>query len=372
VLHELSGELRAAPQGQATGIDWGSAEALAFGSLLLEGRTIRLTGQDVERGTFSHRHAVLHDYRTSAPFIPLNALPDDDETRLIIRNSLLSEAAVLGFEYGYSTVDPDRLTIWEAQYGDFANGAQVIIDQFISSAETKWGRASGLVMLLPHGYEGQGPEHSSARIERYLQLSAGDNIQVCNPTTAAQYFHALRRQLHRPFRKPLVLLSPKFLLRYPGAASALGDLESGTFGTALDDPRAARGALDPAGVRRLLLCSGKVYYTLEEAREEHAFDDVAIVRLEQLHPFPFEALGEVLGRYGTKDVVWVQEEPWNQGAWFFVQDRIRRILPSGAALRYVGRHEAASPATGSFRLHGEEEAEFVREAFARGRLVRRS
>jgi 2-oxoglutarate dehydrogenase E1 component len=352
------------------GIDWGAAEALAFGTLLLEGHIIRLTGQDVERGTFSHRHAVLHDYRTSAPFIPLNTLRDD-EARLFIRNSLLSEAAVLGFEYGYSTVDPKRLAIWEAQFGDFSNSAQVIIDQFISSAETKWGRASGLVMLLPHGYEGQGPEHSSARLERFLQLCAEDNLQVCNLSTAAQYFHALRRQLHRPFRKPLILMAPKALLRHPAAAARLEELEEGTFRTALDDPLAASGALDPARVRRVLLCSGKVYYTLDETRAEHAFDDVAIVRLEQLHPFPFEELGALLARYETDDVVWVQEEPWNQGAWFYVQDRIRRVLKPGAELRYVGRYEAASTATGSFRVHTEQENELVRESFAPGRMVPR-
>jgi 2-oxoglutarate dehydrogenase E1 component len=352
------------------GIDWGAAEALAFGTLLLEGHIIRFTGQDVERGTFSHRHAVLHDYRTSAPFIPLNTLRDD-EARLFIRNSLLSEAAVLGFEYGYSTVDPKRLAIWEAQFGDFSNSAQVIIDQFISSAETKWGRASGLVMLLPHGYEGQGPEHSSARLERFLQLCAEDNLQVCNLSTAAQYFHALRRQLHRPFRKPLILMAPKLLLRHPAAAARLEELEEGTFRTALDDPLAASGALDPARVRRVLLCSGKVYYTLDETRAEHAFDDVAIVRLEQLHPFPFEELGALLARYETDDVVWVQEEPWNQGAWFYVQDRIRRVLKPGAELRYVGRYEAASTATGSFRVHTEQENELVRESFAPGRMVPR-
>jgi len=354
------------------GIDWGAAEALAFGTLLLEGHIIRLTGQDVERGTFSHRHAVLHDYRSSAPFIPLNTLRDEGEARLFIRNSLLSEAAVLGFEYGYSTVDPKRLAIWEAQFGDFANSAQVIIDQFISSAETKWGRASGLVMLLPHGYEGQGPEHSSARLERFLQLCAEDNLQVCNLSTAAQYFHALRRQLHRPFRKPLIVMAPKLLLRHPAAAGRLEDLVEGTFRTALDDPRAASGALDPERVRRVLLCSGKVYYTLEETRVEHAFDDVAILRLEQLHPFPFEELGALLARYGTDDIVWVQEEPWNQGAWFYVQDRIRRVLKPGAELRYVGRNEAASTATGSFRVHTEQENELVRESFAPGRRLLRS
>jgi 2-oxoglutarate dehydrogenase E1 component len=324
------------------GIDWGGAEALAFGSLLLEGHTVRLTGQDVERGTFSHRHALLRDYQTSGYFVPLNSLRESGETRLIIRNSMLSEAAVLGFEYGYSTVDPERLTVWEAQYGDFANGAQVIIDQFISSAEKKWGRASGLVILLPHGFEGQGPEHSSARLERFLQLCAEDNFQVCNLSTAAQYFHALRRQIHRPFRKPLVVMSPKSLLRHPATAATLEELESGAFRTVLDDPRVQSGSLEPERVRRLLLCSGKVYYTLDGVREESAFDDVAIVRLEQLHPFPFEA----------------------------VEDRLARVLGEGRRVRYVGRSESASPATGSFRLHGEEEAAFLREAFARGRRPR--
>jgi 2-oxoglutarate dehydrogenase E1 component len=353
------------------GIDWATGEVLALGSLLLEGHTIRLTGQDVERATFGQRNAVLRDFESGERFVPLNALRKDDRTRLIIRNSMLSEAAALGFEYGYSTVDPQRLTIWEAQFGDFANGAQVIIDQFISSAETKWARSSSLVMLLPHGYEGQGPEHSSARLERFLQLCAQDNMQVCNLTTPAQYFHALRRQLHRPFRKPLILMTPKSLLRHPRAVSTREQLERGSFETVIDDPRVLAGELDRAALRRVLVCSGKVYYTLGEAREEHAFEDVAILRLEQLHPFPFEELGRILASYDVRDVAWVQEEPWNQGGWSFVQDRLRSCLPRGARLRYVGRPESSSPATGSFRRHSEEESTFVQEAFARGRLRRK-
>ena len=352
------------------GIDWGTAEALAFGSLLSEGVTIRLTGQDVERGTFGHRHAVAHDVEDGTPWIWLDEVATRD-ARLIIANSMLSEAAVLGFEYGYSTVDPTRLTIWEAQFGDFANGAQVIIDQFIASAETKWHRSSGLVMLLPHGYEGQGPEHSSARLERFLQLCAEDNLRVCNLTTAAQYFHALRRQICLSRRKPLVVMSPKSLLRYPGASSELDSFQQGTFEAILDDPRHAAHELTPEPLRRVLLCSGKVYYTLLDAALEHEFHDVAIVRVEQLHPFPFAELQELLGKYGVKDVVWVQEEPWNMGAWSYANDRIREVLPKGARLRYVGRREAASPAAGSYQLHQEQEADFVREAFARRARRRR-
>ncbi|MEE2702645.1 MAG: 2-oxoglutarate dehydrogenase E1 component [Myxococcota bacterium] len=351
-------------------IDWGTAEALAFASLLAEGITIRLTGQDVERGTFGHRHAVAHDVKTGDRWIWLDELASAD-ARLIIANSMLSEAAVLGFEYGYSTVDPTRLTVWEAQFGDFANSAQVIIDQFIASAETKWNRSSGLVMLLPHGYEGQGPEHSSARLERFLQLCAEDNLRVCNLTTAGQYFHALRRQICENRRTPLVLMSPKSLLRHPGAASNLDAFERGRFEEILDDPRRAAGGLHEQPLRRVLLCSGKVFYTLLEAAREHGFDDVAIVRVEQIHPFPFSALREMLGQYDLRDFVWVQEEPWNMGAWSFVQDRIRSVLPKGGRLRYAGRHEAASPAAGSYRIHQEQEVEFVREAFARRARRRR-
>ncbi len=344
-------------------LDWGTAESLALGTLLQEGVTVRLTGQDSERGTFGHRHAVLHDVENGARYTPLAKLAPEG-TRFIIANSLLSEAGVLGFEYGYSTVDPNRLAVWEGQFGDFANSAQVIIDQFIASGEKKWSRASGLVMLLPHGYEGKGPEHSSARLERFLQLCAEDNLQVCNLTTPAQYFHALRRQIRRGFRKPLIVMSPKSLLRHPKCVSALDTLVSGEFQTLIDDPAFGPGARDPKSARRVLLCCGKVYYTLLEAREDHGFDDVALVRVEQLHPFPFDALRDTLGRYATNEIVWVQEEPWNMGAWSYVSDRVTRVLPEGRSVRYVGRPESASPATGSYRLHEEEQAEFVREAFA--------
>ncbi len=352
-------------------IDWGTGEALAFGSLLGDGVTIRLTGQDAERGTFSHRHAVLHDVEDGSIYNPLDTLGGRN-ARFIICNSMLSEAAVLGFEYGYSWVDPSRLVVWEAQFGDFANSAQIIIDQFICSAEQKWNRSSGLVMLLPHGFEGQGPEHSSARLERFLQLCAEDNIQVCSFTTPAQYFHALRRQIKRNFRKPLVVMTPKSLLRHPSAVSEVSDFETGQFHEVLDDPRTIKGELDPESVRRVLICTGKVYYTLLAAKEDTAFDDVAIVRLEQIHPFPFDQLTEILEPYATKDFVWVQEEPWNQGAWSFVQQRLSQTLPKGARFRYVGRPESASPATGSYRKHEEEETDFVREAFARRARAKKS
>jgi 2-oxoglutarate dehydrogenase E1 component len=352
-------------------VDWGTAEALAIGSVLLEGITVRMTGQDVERGTFSHRHAVLHDAETGEKYNTLGALAGE-RARFIIANSMLSEAAALGFEYGYSLVDPNRLCLWEAQFGDFANGAQVVIDQFISCSEKKWARSSGLVMLLPHGYEGQGPEHSSARLERFLQLCAEDNLQVCNFTTPAQYFHALRRQVKRNFRKPLIVMTPKSLLRAPSAQSPIEDLGSGELQLAIDDPRVASGAVDPKSMRRVLICSGKVYYVLREAQEDTDFDDVAIVRLEQIHPFPFDELRAILGGYATRDVVWVQEEPWNMGAWSFVKDRLERTLPQGARLRYVGRRESASPATGSYKIHSEEQAEFIAEAFARRPRARAS
>ena len=362
IVRLMEQRARAIAEGRA--IDWGTAESLALGTMLLEGTTIRLTGQDAERGTFSSRHAVLHDVETGARTIPLDTLTSN-RSRLIIRNSNLSEAAVLGFEYGYSSVDPDRLTIWEAQFGDFSNTAQVIIDQFIASAETKWRRSSGLVMLLPHGYEGQGPEHSSARLERFLQLCAEDNIQVCNLTTPAQYFHALRRQIRRSYRKPLILMSPKSLLRHPQAVSSVEEFTQGAFHCAIDDPAFAAGERDRSQVRRVIVCSGKVYYTLLAAREDSDFSDVALVRLEQLHPFPFERLKDLLVAYPARDIVWCQEEPWNMGAWSYVQERMRRVLGPDVGLRYVGRREAASPGAGSYSIHDQEEAEFVREAFAR-------
>ena len=344
-------------------IDWGMAEALAFGSLLLEGARVRLSGQDTSRGTFSHRHAVLVDQESGEEYTPLNHIAEQ-QARIDIYDSLLSEAAVLGFEYGYSVADPGTLTLWEAQFGDFANGAQVIIDQFIGSAHVKWGRMSGLVMLLPHGYEGQGPEHSSARIERYLQICAEDSIQVVNCTTPAQYFHVLRRQMRRAYRAPLVIFTPKSLLRLPAAASSLDEFTRGHFQHVIDDDRVAR---DAQAVRRVLLCSGKVYYDLVNEREQRAKageSDVAILRLEQLYPWPSTRLGELIGRYpGTERIVWVQEEPANMGAWTFVRERIQDLLPEGAKLAYAGRVPSASTAVGSTRLHVLQQTALVEAAF---------
>jgi 2-oxoglutarate dehydrogenase E1 component len=343
------------------GIDWGCAETLAYASLLREGTPIRLTGQDTGRGTFSHRHAILYDNVNGAPYVPLNHL-QVEQAEIEVVNSMLSEAGVLGFEYGMSSADPRRLVIWEAQFGDFANGAQVIVDQFISSAESKWQRMSGLVMLLPHGYEGQGPEHSSARLERFLQLAADQNMQVVNLTTPAQFFHALRRQMHRPFRKPLVVMSPKSLLRHPSAVSTVADLADGKFQTVIGD------SLSPGSVQRLLLCSGKIYYALEKERAERDRDDVAIVRVEQLYPFPATELGEILRRYSSaKQIRWVQEEPKNQGAWQFVAPLLRAL--DSRDIGYVGRQEAASPATGSYKIHQAEEAAILDEALRRPRSV---
>jgi 2-oxoglutarate dehydrogenase E1 component len=363
-------EARAAMAREGGSLDWGAAEAYAIGSLVLEGTTVRMTGQDTGRGTFSHRHAVLHDVKTGERYVPLDNIREG-QGRFVILDSMLSEAAVLGFEFGFSSADPWKLVIWEAQFGDFANGAQVIIDQFIANSESKWQRMSGLVMLLPHGYEGQGPEHSSARLERYLQLCADDNLQVCNLTTPAQYFHALRRQMHRPFRKPLIVMSPKSLLRHKLAVSSPRELTEGAFQPVLDDiavgdaPEAGV-RIDPTRVTRLLLCSGKVYYALLEGRRERAIDETAIVRVEQLYPFAKQELEAIFARYPrAKQVFWVQEEPWNMGAWHFIYHRIRRILPTERTLSYVGRPEAASPATGSYKIHQAEEAELVNRAFAR-------
>jgi 2-oxoglutarate dehydrogenase E1 component len=363
-------EARAAMVREADGrIDWGCAEALAVGSLLLEGIPVRMTGQDTRRGTFSQRHAVLHDIETDAQWVPLNHIRAD-QAEFEILDSMLSENAVMGFELGLSFADPHQLICWEAQFGDFANGAQVIIDQFLASSESKWQRTSGLVLLLPHGYEGQGPEHSSARLERFLQLCAEDNLQVCNLTTPGQYFHALRRQVHRKFRKPLVIMTPKSLLRHKLAVSTLRELTDATFETVLDD--VARGEAPEAGVRiarervtRLLLSSGKIYYALLAGRRERQADTTALVRVEQLYPFPFKELSAILAAYpNAQQVCWVQEEPWNMGAWHFVYHRLRRILAEGQTLTYVGRPEAASPATGSYKIHQQEETELVNHAFA--------
>jgi 2-oxoglutarate dehydrogenase E1 component len=347
------------------GIDWATAEALAIGTLCAEGTHVRFSGQDSGRGTFSHRHAVLVDQETEERYVPINHLREGQAPFDII-DSPLSEAAVVGFEYGYSLADPKTLVIWEAQFGDFANGAQVIIDQFLSSGEAKWLRMSGLVLLLPHGYEGQGPEHSSARIERYLQLCGEDNMQICNITSAANYFHALRRQIRRKFRKPLVVFTPKSLLRAKEVMSRLDEMGPGTtFHRIIDESE--KIAPDDQ-VRRVVLSSGKVYFDLGKARAEKGDDKVALVRVEQLYPFPFVTLAKVLRRYRNAEVVWCQEEPQNMGAWNFVDRRIEQVL-SGLDIaarrpRFVGRAEAASPASGLFKRHQQEQAHLVANALA--------
>ena len=348
------------------GIDWATGEALAFGALLLDGHRIRLSGEDCQRGTFSQRHAVLIDQTNQEEYTPLNMIRPD-QSKIEVYNSLLSEAGVLGFEYGYTLADPRSLVLWEAQFGDFANGAQVIIDQFLASGETKWLRMSGLVLLLPHGYEGQGPEHSSARLERYLQLCAERNMQVANLTTPANYFHALRRQLKRNFRKPLVLMTPKSLLRHKLAVSPLADFAGDShFRTVIDeiDPIAAG-----AEVKRVVLCSGKVYYDLLAERRERAITDIAIVRVEQLYPFPVISLPAVLQHYPNAEIVWCQEEPENMGAWQFVDRKIEDVtiaMGMPKRPRYVGRIAAASPATGLAKVHLAEQAALVNTALTLG------
>ena len=339
-------------------LDWSLGETLAYGSLLLEGRNVRLSGQDVGRGTFTHRHAALYDAEDGRRWVPLQHLAVE-QGRFEVVDTMLSEAAVLGFEYGYSNTDPHTLVLWEAQFGDFANVAQVFTDQFIASGESKWGRMSGLTLLLPHGYEGQGPEHSSARLERFLELCAEDNLQVCNLTTPSQLFHVLRRQLHRRFRKPLVIMTPKSLLRHKLVVSPVSEFTDGTFAPAIGDSAAA-----PARVRRVLLVSGKLYYALLEARTAAARDDLAIVRVEQLYPFPAEELAAELARYSqAKDVVWVQEEPENMGAWRHVRHRLEAILPAGRALHAASRREAASTATGFYAVHQQQERQLIEDAF---------
>jgi 2-oxoglutarate dehydrogenase E1 component len=339
-------------------LDWGTAEGLAFATLLTENVRVRLSGQDSARGTFSHRHAVLHDYRTGARYIPLNHL-EPDQAKIDPIDSPLSEQGVLAFDYGYSLDTPDALVIWEAQFGDFVNGAQVIIDQFIVSSEDKWHRLSGLVLLLPHGFEGQGPEHSSARLERWLGLCAEDNIQVCYPTTPAQMFHLLRRQVHRPLRKPLVVATPKSLLRHPQAVSSLDDLTTGTFRRILPDPVA-----DPAKVRRVMLCSGKIYYDLVHAQEVLGAEDVAIIRVEQLYPLRPSDLAAALAPFAAgTPVLWVQEEPANMGAWPFLQVHFKDPLLGRHPFRAVTRAASASPATGSAVSHRMEQELLIEHAF---------
>ncbi|NOT33433.1 MAG: 2-oxoglutarate dehydrogenase E1 component [Candidatus Eisenbacteria bacterium] len=343
---------------EADRIDWGLGEALALGSLLVDGRNVRMSGQDTGRGTFSHRHAVPRDQNDGHRFVPLQHLAES-QGRIDLIDTPLNEAACLGFEYGYSTADPHTLVVWEAQFGDFANVAQVYIDQFIASAESKWRRMSGLVLLLPHGYEGQGPEHSSARLERFLELCANGNMQVCNLTTPAQLFHALRRQLQRRFRKPLVIMSPKSLLRHKRVVSPVAAFADGGFQNVLDDPDGG----DAKAVRRVLLTSGKFFYTLQAARETRALSDVALVRLEQLYPFPSEELGQVFARYpNARDLRWVQEEPANMGAWRAIRHRLEDVLPTGATLSLAARKAAPTPATGYYAMHVEQERELLDRA----------
>jgi 2-oxoglutarate dehydrogenase E1 component len=341
------------------GIDWGTGEMLAIGSLLLEGTPARFTGQDVQRGTFSHRHAVLYDFETGKPYIPLNNIDPATQANLTILNTMLSELAVVGFEYGFSSADPRILVCWEAQFGDFVNGAQPIIDQFIVAAESKWQLMNGLVMMLPHGFEGQGPEHSNAYLERFLSLCAEENMQVCVPTTPAQVFHLLRRQIHRKFRKPLVLMMPKSLLRHEPSFSGIEEFTDGNLQVVIDDP--AQPERD--SVRRVLFCSGKVYYSLAAAREKENVKGTALVRVEQLYPFPRKEIQAVLSRYRqAREIAWVQEEPENRGAWGFMEHRLRELLPDPAVLTYFGRDEGASPATGNYKMHQVEEQEILAHA----------
>jgi 2-oxoglutarate dehydrogenase E1 component len=358
-------ERRAAMAKGTMPLDWASGELLAFATILDDGYPVRVTGQDTERGTFTQRHAVLHDVKTGEQYVALaNLSRKQGHCRII--NSPLSEMGCLGFEFGYSLDFPDALVAWEAQFGDFVNNAQVIVDQFIAAAEDKWRRLSGLTLLLPHGYEGQGPEHSSARLERFLELCAEDNLQVCYPTTSAQYFHLLRRQVVRPLRKPLVVMTPKSMLRKPEAASPLEDFSRGQFQRVIPH----RANIESAKVTRLLLCSGKVYYDVAAGRDARNDDTIAIVRLEQLYPFPKdELLSLLLTMPKLEEVFWVQEEPRNNGAWRYIIQPLQRLLgeiPSRPRYGFIGRVESASPATGFLGTHQYEQQLIVDEATTRG------
>ncbi|MAL83868.1 MAG: 2-oxoglutarate dehydrogenase E1 component, partial [Idiomarina sp.] len=339
-------------------MDWGFAETLAYATLVNDGTHIRLTGQDSGRGTFFHRHAVLHNQEDASTYMPLNNL-GSEQGQIEIYDSVLSEAAVVAFEYGYATAEPKALVMWEAQFGDFVNGAQVVIDQFLSSGEQKWGRLCGLTLLLPHGYEGQGPEHSSARLERFLQLSADHNWSVCVPTTPAQVFHMIRRQHLRPVRRPLVVMTPKSLLRHPLAVSEMDDLADVGFQNAI----AEIDDLNPKKVKRVVFCSGKVYYDLLKERREREQEDVALIRIEQLYPFPAEEVAEIMKDYQhVKDFVWCQEEPQNQGAWYSSQHHFWAAIPKGAQLSYRGRSASAAPAVGYISEHNKQQQKLVDEA----------
>lgn len=364
IARQFDARRKAVETGQ--GIDWATAEALAFGSLMVEGTPVRLSGQDCGRGTFSQRHAVLTDQETEDEYVPLANLRED-QARFEIINSPLAEYSVLGFEYGYTQSEPHALVMWEAQFGDFANGAQVMIDTYIAAAEAKWLRMSGIVMLLPHGYEGQGPEHSSARLERYLQLCAEDNLQVCVPTTPANYFHMLRRQVRRDFRKPLIVMTPKSLLRHKACVSAIEDFAQGSsFHRVLPEHREL---VDSKQVKRVVLCSGKVYYDLLAKAEEHAVNDIAIVRIEQLYPFPQKTLTAELKKYPNAEVIWCQEEPENNGAWHFIDRRLEKVLTGITEVEmkakrpvYVGRPESAATATGLLKRHLAQQEALINEA----------
>ena len=338
-------------------MDWGFAETMAYASLISDGYKVRLVGQDAGRGTFFHRHAVLHSQTNNREYTPLRHITDEPNAFRVI-DSLLSEEAVLGFEYGYATTEAETLVIWEGQFGDFVNGAQVVIDQFISSGYAKWGRLCGITLFLPHGYEGQGPEHSSARLERFLQLCAEHNMSICVPSTPAQMFHMLRRQMIRKLRNPLIVMTPKSLLRHKLSTSPLTDLSSGAFQLMIQDD-----VVKPEDAKRLVLCSGKVYYDLLEAREVQARKDIAIVRIEQLYPFPipeFKALIEAHAH--VRDVVWCQEEPQNQGAWYQIRHRLQEPLSDSQQLFYAGREGAAAPASGIFKVHLQQQQALVEAA----------
>ena len=357
-----------------TPIDWSTAELLAFGTLLIDGFSVRLSGQDSGRGTFSQRHSVLRNQESHERFISLNNLSKKQKKFEII-DSLLSELAVLGFEFGYSLSEPETLVLWEAQFGDFANGAQVIIDQFITSGETKWGRASGLVMLLPHGYEGQGPEHSSARLERFLQMCAGENIQVVNCTTPANYFHALRRQMHRDFRKPLIVMTPKSLLRNKRCTSLISDfLKKNSFHRILEDHAYLEDSQTielkkDSKIEKVIMCSGKIYFDLLEAREKVKNDRIVFIRIEQLYPFPAKTLAKLLKRYENAEFIWCQEEPKNMGAWNTVRNYIDRTLEiidfRNSKVKYVGRNASSTTATGNFNKHLAEQKKILEKVLGK-------
>jgi 2-oxoglutarate dehydrogenase E1 component len=346
-------------------VDWGMGEHMAFASLVASGFPVRLSGEDSGRGTFTHRHAVIHDQNRekwdTGIYVPLQNVAENQAPFVVI-DSILSEEAVLAYEYGYASNDPNTLVIWEAQFGDFANGAQVVIDQFIASGEVKWGRVNGITLMLPHGYEGQGPEHSSARVERFMQLAADTNMQIVQPTTASQIFHVLRRQMVRNLRKPLVIFTPKSLLRNKDATSPISEFTKGGFQTVIGETRDIKAEK----VKRVIVCSGKVYFDLIKKREDKGADDVAIVRIEQLYPFPHKAFGAELKKYpNATDIVWCQDEPQNQGAWFFIQHNLHENMSEGQRLGYAGRAASASPAVGYSHLHQDQQKALIEAAFGK-------